>query len=401
MNLSERAINIQASPIRKLMPFANNAKKRGIKIYHLNIGQPDIETPREMLDVYANYHDKVLAYGPSQGLDIYRKNLVNYYQKHNITIDVDDIIVTTAGSEAIIFAMLTTCNQGDEIIIPEPFYTNYNGFASMTGVKIIPLTTQAENGFCLPNDEKIKSLISAKTKAIMLCNPGNPTGSVYPKKDIERAAKIAKENNLFIISDEVYREFVYDGLTHTSILDTEGMEEFAIMVDSISKRYSACGARIGCLISRNKQLVASVLKFAQARLCPPTIDQLAANACIDIEAEYFVEILREYDKRRNIVFDELQKIEGIVCIKPQGAFYIIAKLPIDDAEDFARWLLEDFSVNNETVMFAPAQGFYATPGIGKNEIRIAYVLNENDLKKAMDILRKGLEEYRKKLNIEN
>ena len=401
MKLSERAINIQASPIRKLMPYANNAKKRGIKIYHLNIGQPDIETPKKMLDVYANDQDNVLAYGPSQGLEIYRENLVNYYQKNNITIDVNDIIVTTAGSEAIIFAMLATCNQKDEIIIPEPFYTNYNGFATITGVKIIPLTTKAENGFCLPDNEIIKSLITSKTKAIMLCNPGNPTGTVYPKKDIERAARIAKENNLFIISDEVYREFVYDGLTHTSILDTEGMEEFAIMVDSISKRYSACGARIGCLISRNKQLVASVLKFAQARLCPPTIDQLAANACIDIEAEYFVEILKEYDKRRNIVFDELQKIEGIVCIKPQGAFYIIAKLPIDDAEDFARWLLEEFSVNNETVMFAPAQGFYATSGIGKNEIRIAYVLNENDLKKAMDILRKGLEEYRKKLNIEN
>jgi len=396
MKLSERAINIQASPIRKLMPYANSAKKRGIKIYHLNIGQPDIETPKEMLDVYANYQDKVLAYGPSQGLDIYRENLVNYYGKHAIKLDVDDIIVTTAGSEAIIFAMFATCNQDDEIIIPEPFYTNYNGFASMTGVKIIPLTTHAENGFCLPSDNEIRALISAKTKAIMLCNPGNPTGTVYLKKDIERVAKIAKENNLFIISDEVYREFVYDGLTHTSILDIDGMEELAIMVDSISKRYSACGARIGCLISRNKQLIASVIKFAQARLCPPTIDQLAANACIDIEAEYFVEILREYDKRRNIVFDELQKIEGIVCIKPQGAFYIIAKLPIDNAEDFARWLLKEFSVNNETVMFAPAQGFYATPGIGKNEIRIAYVLNENDLKTAMDILRQGLKEYRKR-----
>lgn len=401
MKLSERALNIQASPIRKLMPYANNAKKRGIKIYHLNIGQPDIETPKEMLDVYANYHEKVLAYGPSQGLDIYRENLVNYYERHNITIDVDDIIVTTAGSEAIIFAMLATCNHEDEIIIPEPFYTNYNGFASMTGVKIVPLTTQAENGFCLPDDEKIKSLISAKTKAIMLCNPGNPTGTVYPEKDIERVAKIAKENNLFVISDEVYREFVYDGLTHTSILDIEGLEELAIMVDSISKRYSACGARIGCFVSRNRELINSVIKFAQARLCPPTIDQLAANACIDIEAEYFVEILREYDKRRNIVFDELQKIDDLVCIKPKGAFYIIAKLPIDDAEDFARWLLEEFSVKNETAMFAPAQGFYATPGIGKDEIRIAYVLNENDLKTAMNILRQGLKEYRKRLNIEN
>ena len=396
MKLSNRAINVQASPIRKLMPFANAAKKRGIKIYHLNIGQPDIETPKEMLDVYANYHDKVLAYGPSQGLDIYRESLVRYYDRHGINIDVDDIIVTTAGSEAIIFAMLATCNHGDEIIIPEPFYTNYNGFSTMTGVKIIPLTTYAEQGFRLPSNEKIESLITPRTKAIILCNPGNPTGAVYLKEDLENVAEIAKEHNLFIISDEVYREFVYDGLSHTSILDIKGIEDKAIMVDSISKRYSACGARIGCLVSRNKELISSVLKFAQARLCPPTIDQLAANACIDIEAEYFVEILKEYDKRRNIVYDELRKIDGIVCIKPKGAFYIIAKLPIKDAEDFARWLLEDFSIDNETVMFAPAQGFYATPGIGKNEIRIAYVLNENDLKKAMNILRKGLEEYWKK-----
>ena len=396
MRLSNRAINVQASPIRKLMPFANAAKKKGIKIYHLNIGQPDIETPKEMLDVYANYHDKVLAYGPSQGLEIYRENLVRYYKKHGIILDVDDIIVTTAGSEAIVFAMLVTCNEGDEVIIPEPFYTNYNGFATMTGVKIIPLTTYAEQGFRLPSNEKIESLITSRTRVILLCSPGNPTGAVYPKEDLERVAEIANRHDLFIISDEVYREFVYDGLSHTSILDIKGIEDKTIMVDSISKRYSACGARIGCLVSRNKELVSSAIKFAQARLCPPTIDQLAANACIDIEEEYFKTILKEYDKRRNIVYEELRKIEGIVCIKPKGAFYIIAKLPIDDAEDFARWLLEDFSINNETVMFAPAQGFYATQGIGKNEIRIAYVLNDNDLKKAMNILRRGLEEYERK-----
>ena len=393
MRLSDRAINIQASPIRKLMPFANETKKKGIHIYHLNIGQPDIETPKEMLDVYKNYDSKVLAYGPSQGLEVYRNNLVNYYKRHDIKLVADDIIVTTAGSEAIVFALLTACNVGDEVIVPEPFYTNYNGFATMTGVKIVPLTTYAEESFKLPDNDKIKELINKKTKAIMLCNPGNPTGAVYPRSEMERIAKIAKENDLYVISDEVYREFVYDGLSHTSIMDIEGMEDLAIMVDSISKRYSACGARIGCLISRNKNFISSTIKFAQARLCPPTIDQLAANAAIDIEEEYFKVIIREYDERRNLVFDELQEIDDIICIKPKGAFYIIAKLPIEDAEDFAKWMLEEFTYENETVMFAPAEGFYATPNLGKNEIRLAYILNKNDLKKAMKIFRKGLEEY--------
>ncbi|MBT3755752.1 MAG: pyridoxal phosphate-dependent aminotransferase [Candidatus Cloacimonetes bacterium] len=393
MRLSDRAINIQASPIRKLMPFANATKKKGIHIYHLNIGQPDIETPKEMLDVYKNFESKVLAYGPSQGLDVYRNNLVNYYNKHEIKLNSDDIIVTTAGSEAIVFALLTACNAGDEVIVPEPFYTNYNGFATVTGVKIVPLTTYAEESFKLPENEEITKLISSKTKAIMLCNPGNPTGAVYPHSEMERIAKIAKDNNLFVISDEVYREFVYDGLSHTSIMDIEGMEDHAIMVDSISKRYSACGARIGCLISRNNNFITSAIKFAQARLCPPTIDQLAANAAIDIEEEYFKGIIKEYDARRNLVFEELQKIDDIICIKPKGAFYIIAKLPIEDADDFAKWMLEEFSYENETVMFAPAQGFYATENLGKNEIRLAYILNLNDLKKAMEIFRKGLAEY--------
>lgn len=396
MKLSDRAIDIQASPIRKLMPFADAAKKKGVHVYHLNIGQPDIKTPQEMLDVYKNYHDKVLCYGPSQGLDVYRTNLVRYYKKHGIEIQKEDIIVTTAGSEAIVFAMLVTCNQGDEIIIPEPFYTNYNGFANMTGVKIVPLTTFAEDGFKLPSNEKIESLISSRTKAMMICNPGNPTGTVYPEDDLNRISKIARQHDLFVISDEVYREFVYDGLSHTSILDIEGMDDKAIMVDSISKRYSACGARIGCLISRNKELIASTLKFAQARLCAPTIDQLAANAAIDIEAEYFVDILKEYDKRRNIVFQQLKNIDNVVCVMPKGAFYVIAKLPIEDAEDFAKWMLEEYSFENETVMFAPAQGFYATIKLGKNEVRIAYILNEFDLLKAMKIFRKGLEEYKKK-----
>lgn len=393
MTISNRALSVQASPIRKLMPYANTAKANGKKVYHLNIGQPDIETPQEMLNVYANYDEKVLAYGPSQGLDIYRKNLVRYYARHGIALQENDIIVTTAGSEAIIFAMLVTCNVGDEIIIPEPFYTNYNGFATMAGVTIKPLTTQVENGFALPDNTVIESAISEKTKAIMICNPGNPTGMVYPEEDIKRVVAIAKKYNLFIISDEVYREFVYDGLSHTSILEMDDVNDLTIMVDSISKRYSACGARVGCIISRNKDLMAATLKFAQARLCPPTIDQLAANACIDIEAEYFRDILKEYDKRRNIVFNMLSENKEIICRKPSGAFYIIAKLPIDDAEDFAIWMLSNFAIDNETVMFAPAAGFYATEGLGNDEVRIAYILKEEDLKKAMRIFMEGLKKY--------
>ena len=395
MKLSERAQNIQESPIRKLKPLADQTEAKGIKIYHLNIGQPDIETPQEIMEVYHKYDKKVLAYGPSQGLDLYRKNLVNYYQRNNIEIKEDDIIVTTAGSEAIIFALMVACNPGDEVIIPEPFYTNYNGFAKMAGAKIIPLTTHVEAGYQLPADEKIKELINEKTKAILLCSPNNPTGAVYSQKDLERVAQIAKKNNLYIISDEVYREFIYDGKEHISFLNIKGVEDNVIMVDSISKRYSACGARVGCLISRNKEVMQSVLKFAQARLCPPTIDQLAANAAIDIKDNYFDKLLEEYDNRRNIVFNELCKINGITCQKPSGAFYIMAKFPIDDTEDFVKWLLIDFSIDNETVMLAPGNGFYATPGMGKNEVRIAYILNEKELKKAVYILRKGLEEYQK------
>ncbi len=397
MKVSSRAHQVQESPIRKLYPYATAAKEAGIHVYHLNIGQPDIETPKAMLDVYANYEDKVLAYGPSQGLLEYRKNLVRYYKRHNIELDTTDkteLIVTTAGSEAIIFAMLVTCNPGDEVIIPEPFYTNYNGFATQAGVNIVPLTTYAEDGFALPNDDAIVEKISGKTRAIMICNPGNPTGAVYSREDIERLCALAKKHDLYIIADEVYREFIYDGKKHTSILEMPGMEQHAIMVDSISKRYSACGARIGCIISKNQELMKAVLKFAQARLCPPTIDQLAANAAIDIEAEYFRKILVEYDKRRNIVYDELMTIDGVICKKPAGAFYIIAKLPIEDAEDFTIWMMKDFSVDNQTVMVAPAEGFYATPGMGKDEIRIAYILKEEDLKKAMGIFKKALETYR-------
>jgi aspartate aminotransferase len=395
MKLSQRAVEIQASPIRKLMPYAVAAKNKGIHVYHLNIGQPDIETPKEMINVFHNYEDKVLAYGPSQGVDEYRRALVKYYNKFSISLKEEEIIVTTAGSEAIVFAMMTTCNIGDEIVVPEPFYTNYNAFATMAGINLVPLTTYAETGFALPNREKIEAVITPKTRAIMICNPGNPTGTVYTKAELEMLGEIVKKHNLYLISDEVYREFVYEGEPAVSALSISGIEDNVIMCDSISKRYSACGARIGCIVSRNKELMGSVLKFAQARLCPPTIDQLAAAACVDLPESYTAAILAEYDKRRNIVFEELQKIDGIVCVKPGGAFYIIAKLPIENAEDFIIWLLENYQVNNETVMAAPAEGFYATPGLGRNELRLAYILNENDLKKAMHIFRTGLEEYMK------
>ncbi|HEX37938.1 MAG TPA: pyridoxal phosphate-dependent aminotransferase [Candidatus Cloacimonetes bacterium] len=393
MKISKRAIEIQASPIRKLAPYAEAARAKGIRVFHLNIGQPDIETPTEILDVYRHFDKKVLAYGPSQGLHVYRESLVRYYNKHKIPINQDEIIITTAGSEAIIFALLATCNPGDEVIVPEPFYTNYNGFATIAGVTIKPLTTYAEQGFALPSIKEIEELISEKTRAILFSNPGNPTGAVYLKEDLERLAAVAQKYNLYLISDEVYREFVYDGLSHTSILHINGIEDRAILVDSISKRYSACGARVGCFITRNHELYEGVLKFAQARLCPPTIDQLAANAAVSIEDEYFHSVLKEYDKRRNIVYNEVHKIQDVVCVKPQGAFYVIVKLPISDTEDFARWMLEEFSYEQETVMFAPAQGFYATPGMGRDEVRLAYILNEESLKRAMFLFRKGLEEY--------
>lgn len=395
MNISHRVDSMQASPIRKFVPFSEAAKARGIKIYHLNIGQPDIETPKEMMDVYHNFSDKILSYGPSHGLASYRKALVTYYGNNDINIEENDIIVTTAGSEAIIFAMLATCSLGDEILCPEPFYTNYNGFASIAGVKLNPITTYAETGFSLPERAEIEKLITPRTKAIMICNPGNPTGKVYTRETVQMIADIAKDRDLYVISDEVYREFVYEGRTSTSIMEIEGMEEHAILVDSISKRYSACGARIGCLISRNKPLMAATLKLAQARLCPPTIDQKAAEACVYLDENYVMNIKNEYRRRRDLVFSELEEIDGVVCVKPEGAFYIVAKLPIDNAEDFTKWMLEEYSVNNETVMFAPVTGFYVTPNMGLNEVRLAYVLKEEDLKKAMSIFKSGLAAYKK------
>lgn len=395
MKLSQRALDIQASPIRKLMPYAVKAKSQGVKIYHLNIGQPDIPTPPEMIKVYHEFSDKVLAYGPSQGLEEYQKGLVKYYEKQGIPLQIKDIIVTVAGSEAVTFAMMVTANEGDEIIVPEPFYTNYNGFATMASITLKPITTYAETGFALPEDEAFEALIGPKTKAIMICNPGNPTGTVYSKEDLHRLARLCIKYGLYLISDEVYREFVYDGLKHTSVLEIEGLEQHAVMVDSVSKRYSACGARIGCIVSRNNELMAATLKFAQARLCPPTVDQLAANACVSLGDEYFNEMISEYESRRNLVYEELMDIEGIVCKKPEGAFYVVVKLPIENAEDFVIWLLNEFRLDGETVMAAPAEGFYATPGLGRDELRLAYILNKDDLKKAMRIFKIGLAEYKK------
>jgi len=394
MKLSQRALEIQASPIRKLMPHAVAAKQRGTKVFHLNIGQPDIPTPHQMIEAYHSFSEKVLAYGPSQGLDVYRDGLVQYYARHNIPLQENQIIVTQAGSEAVTFAMMVVAEAGDEIIVPEPFYTNYNGFATMAGITIRPLLTVAEDGFQLPPNEAIEALIGPKTKAIMICNPGNPTGTVYTKEDIFRLGELAKRHGLYVISDEVYREFIYEGLSHTSMLQVPGLEEHAIVVDSVSKRYSACGARIGCIVSRNKELMAATLKFAQARLCPPTVDQLASLACVPLADDFFKPLIAEYQARRDLAYDALMKIPGVVCVKPQGAFYILVKLPVDDCEKFIIWMLDEFNIDNETVMGAPGEGFYATPGLGKNEMRLAYVLNEDELARAMSVFARGFEAYK-------
>ncbi|HPX63634.1 MAG TPA: pyridoxal phosphate-dependent aminotransferase [Candidatus Syntrophosphaera thermopropionivorans] len=377
------------------MPHAEAAKKRGLKVYHLNIGQPDIPTPQVMIDAYHSFSDKVLAYGPSQGLDIYRQGLVRYYSRYGIDLNEDEIIVTTAGSEAITFAMMVVAEVGEEILVPEPFYTNYNGFATMAGIHLKPITTVGENGYQLPPAEVIESFITKKTKAILICNPGNPTGTVYPEEDVMMIGEIARKYNLFVISDEVYREFIYEGLKHTSIMNVPDLEANAILVDSVSKRYSACGARIGCIASKNKEVMSALLKFAQARLCPPTVDQLAALACIDLGDEYFHPLISEYEARRDLAYNALLQIPDIVCVKPQGAFYILATLPVDNVEEFVTWMLDEFSIDGATMMGAPGDGFYATPGLGLNEMRLAYVLNQEDLSKAMHILTEGIEAYNK------
>lgn len=395
--LSRRAIETPASPIRRLVPYADRAKARGIKVYHLNIGQPDIETPAEMMDGYRNIDIKVLSYGPSQGLKEYIDALVLYYGRVGIDVRAQDILVTTGGSEAIMFALDTVADAGDEIIVPEPFYTNYSGFASTASVRLVPVTCLAETGFALPPKAEFERAITSRTRAIIYSNPGNPTGAVFTRSELEMLAELCVEHGLYLIGDEAYREFIYDDDTeHTSVLNLAGIEDRAILVDSVSKRYSACGARIGCVISRNAELMAAVLKFGQARLCPPTVDQLAAMAAVKTPDSYFAEVRREYQSRRDLVCDAIAKIPGAVCRKPGGAFYVMPKLPIRDGEEFAIFMLEEFQLHKETVMVAPAEGFYGTPGMGKDEVRIAYVLNCGDLARAMKILAAGVEAYNRK-----
>jgi aspartate aminotransferase len=390
--LSHRAGMMPASPIRKLVPFADEAKKKGVKVYHLNIGQPDIPTPREFMDAVRNFGEKVLAYGHSQGSIEFREKLSRYYSRYDIDLSPEEIIVTTGGSEAIIFAMMAVCEPKEEIIVPEPFYTNYNGFAVEAGVSLVPLTTYAETGFHLPGKEEIESKISSKTRAIIFCSPNNPTGTVFTKEELERLGELAIEHNLFLLSDEVYREFIYEG-THTSIMNIAGIENRAILLDSISKRFSACGARIGCLASKNKEVVETALRFGQARLCSPSIEQYGAMAALSLQEDYFRSMADEYRRRRDVVYEALMKIPGTVCKKPSGAFYIMAKLPVDDIEVFSQWMLTDFRLHNETTMIAPGPGFYATPGRGKNEARLAYVLKVEDLDRAMKALAAGIEKY--------
>ena len=391
--ISNKGIQMPASPIRKLAPFADKAKKEGKKVYHLNIGQPDIETPVGMINAIKNIDFKIWAYTASEGTLSYRTKLVSYYNKLNYNINTQDIIVTTGGSEAIIIAMMTCLNPGDEVIIPEPFYANYNGFACQTDVIVKPIMSYIENGFALPPIAEFEKLITSKTKAIMICSPNNPTGYLYSKKELEELKNIALKHDLYIISDEAYREFCYDGETFTSPMHLEGLDEHVIMIDTVSKRYSACGARLGCLITKNKAVIASALKFAQARLSAGMVEQIAGEVAVDTPDEYFETINKEYTKRRDILVNALNKIEGVYCPNPGGAFYVVASLPIDNADKFCQWILEDFTFENQTIMMAPATGFYATEGAGLNQVRLAYVLNADDLNKAIICLEKALAIY--------
>ena len=391
--ISQKGIAMPESPIRKLVPFAEKAKKAGKKVYHLNIGQPDIKTPELALDAIHNFSNKVVEYSHSAGFESYRKGLASYYQNLAIDVDYNDVMVTTGGSEALLFALNSCLDPGDEVIIPEPFYANYNGFSISAGVKVKPIATSINDGFALPAIEEFEKLITSKTKAILICNPGNPTGYLYSKKELETLRDIVIKYDLFLIADEVYREFAYDGNQHHSVLNIEGLGQNAIVIDSTSKRYSMCGIRVGCIVSKNKEVMTTALKFAQARLSPPTFGQIAGEAALKTPKSYFQEVSSEYVSRRDVLIEGLNKIEGVICPKPKGAFYAIAQLPIDDADKFAQWLLEDFDFNRETVMVAPAAGFYATPNTGINQVRIAYVLNKESLKAAIKILDEALKVY--------
>ncbi len=382
-----------ASPIRKLVPYAEGAKKRGVKVYHLNIGQPDIPTPEVALTAIKENPLKVVEYSHSAGNESYRRGLAEYYRSVGINIDHNEVIITTGGSEAITIGFMSCLNPGDEVIIPEPFYANYNGFATQAGVKVVPVTSSIENNFALPPIAEMEKLITPKTRGVVICNPNNPTGYLYSKEELQELAKLVKKHDMYLFADEVYREFCYDGNSHFSTMQLEGLEDNVVLMDSVSKRYSMCGVRIGALISKNKEVMAAAMKFAQARLCPPSYGQIAAEAALDTPKEYFTEVYDEYIQRRDFMVEALNKMEGVVCPKPKGAFYTVVKLPVDDADKFAQWLLESFDHNNQTVMLAPASGFYATPGLGKDEVRIAYVLKIEDLKNAMETLEAALKQY--------
>jgi len=391
--ISERGIQMPSSPIRKLVPYAEYAKAKGVKVYHLNIGQPDIKTPEIAWQALQNMDMKVLAYSHTAGNESYRKKLVQYYKSVGIEIGIENLIVTTGGSEALYFTMFSCLDAGDEVIISEPFYANYNGFSTAGGINVKAVTATIENGFALPPISDFEKQITDKTKAILICNPSNPTGYLYTNEELESLRQLAIKYDLFLFADEVYREFTYGDQKHQSILNLEGLEQHAVVVDSISKRYSACGARIGCIVSRNKELISTATKFAQARLSPPSLAQVVAEAMVDVEPSYMQNVITEYKQRRDTLVNGLNEIEGVTCPNPGGAFYATVKLPIDDSDNFCQWMLEEFNLNNETVMMAPAAGFYATKGLGKNEVRIAYVLNEDDLKRALEILEAGLKEY--------
>ena len=382
-----------ASPIRKLVPYAEAAKKRGVKVFHLNIGQPDIDSPECVMEAIRNIHLNNLAYANSGGIESYRKGLAGYYNKIGIDVESSDIIVTTSGSEAVLFAMAVLCNPGDEVVVMEPFYTNYRAFAVQTGVTLVPISTKIDDGFQVPPIEEFDKYITPKTKAILICNPGNPTGTLYSKESMLKLGEIVKKHDIFLLSDEVYREFCYSDDPHFSAMQIPGLEQNVLLLDSVSKRYSMCGARIGCIVSKNKEVMAAIMKFAMSRLCSPTVEQIAAEAALDTPKEYFDAVKAEYIHRRDVMCDMLNKIPGVFTPKPMGAFYTIARLPVDSAENFAKWMLEEFNYNGETTMVAPAAGFYASEGRGTDEVRLAYVLKVEDIEHAIKCLEEGLKVY--------
>ncbi len=392
-SISRKGESMPASPIRRLVPYAEEAKLKGRKVFHLNIGQPDIKTPEVAREAVKNMTQKVIEYSHSAGNESYRRKLAAFYQGIDIQVDHTEMLITTGGSEAITFALMSTVNPDEEVIVPEPFYANYNGFSVASGVKVVPITSNIESGFALPPIEEFEKVITPKTRGIVICNPNNPTGYLYSREELEMLGEIVKKHDLYLFSDEVYREFCYDGETHFSAMNLEGLEQHVVMFDSVSKRYSMCGVRVGALISKNKEVISTALKFAQARLSPPSYGQVAGEAALDTPDTYFKEVYKEYIERRDFMVEALNQMPGVICPTPKGAFYTVVHLPVDDADIFAQWILSEFEYKNQTVMMAPASGFYSTPGLGKQEVRIAYVLKKSDLALAMETLAEALKVY--------